>query len=591
MLPLIFNFTKNCDNSYNSWTIFFTFAEILIDMKEQSLQEILSKLLSNKHETEVVEFKEAKVNYDFSKLGKYFSALSNEANLKGNICAWMIFGIEDKSHKVVGTQYRKNPKELNSLKHEIAEKTNNRISFIDIYELNETEGRVIMFQIPAATRGVPTSFVGHFYGREGESLGALNIHEYETIRRQIASEDWSAKIISDASINDLDPKAIAVARNNFKQKFPHLAEEVDLWDDTTFLNKVKVTVNGKITRTAIILLGKNESDTYINPSQAIIRWILKDNKNVERDYLIAGCPLLLAIDAVYSKIRNVKYRFLREGTLFPNEMDTYEPFVIREAINNCIAHQDYTLNGRINVVEFDDHLVFSNLGTFIPGSIKKVIDENAPSEDLRNPFLAGAMFNLNLVDTIGSGIRRMFNFQRDRFFPMPDYEFSENRVKLTVTGKVINPQYAKTLEHNPGLSFDDVLLLDKVQKKITLTPDEEKYLRKLKLIEGRRPNYFLSLGEVEKADENVNNKTFDKKYYIDLILKHIKVHQSATRKDIDNLILNKLPEWMDDKQRKNKITNLLIELKTKKIIKNIGSDKKSQWIFVDESLCENLIYK
>ena len=127
-------------------------------MTEQELRNILSKLRSKKNETEVVEFKEAKANYDFSKLGRYFSALSNEANLKEKSCAWLVFGIIDKSHKIVGTQYRNNQKDLHSLKHEIAEKTNNRISFVEIHELFEPEGRVVMFQIPAASKGIPTSF-------------------------------------------------------------------------------------------------------------------------------------------------------------------------------------------------------------------------------------------------------------------------------------------------------------------------------------------------------------------------------------------------------------------------------------------------
>ncbi|MCL2072548.1 MAG: putative DNA binding domain-containing protein [Marinilabiliaceae bacterium] len=533
-----------------------------------------------KNETEIVEFKEAKNTYEFSKLGKYFSALSNEANLQRKPYAWLVFGIVDKSHKIVGTQYRNNQKDLHSLKHEMAEKTNNRISFLEIYELFEPEGRVVMFQIPAAPKGVPTSFQGHFYGREGESLGALNMNEYEAIRRQQGIEDWSAAIVHNANISDLDPKAIVVARYNFKFKFPHLANDVDTWDDITFLNKAKVTEKGKITRTAILLLGNDESDTYINPSQAIIRWILKDAKNKERDYLIAGCPLLLAIDAVYAKIRNVKYRYIRGGTLFPNEMDTYEPFVIREAINNCIAHQDYTLNGRINVVEFDDHLVFSNLGSFIPGNVKKVIDENVPYENVRNPFLVRAMFNLNLVDTIGSGVRKIFNYQRERFFPMPDYELSENRVKVIITGKVTDTRYAKILEHNSDLSLDDVLLLDKVQKQKPLTKDEEKYLRKLKLIEGRKPNYYLSLRSIEKIDEKAT-KTYDKQDYIDLILRHIKKNKSATRKDIDELLWDKLPEEMDDKQRKIRITNFVSKLRKMKVIKNIGTDKNSQWVFVD----------
>jgi ATP-dependent DNA helicase RecG len=233
-------------------------------------------------------------------------------------------------------------------------------------------------------------------------------------------------------------------------------------------------------------------------------------------------------------------------------------------------------------VEFDDHLIFSNLGSFIPRDVKSAIDRNAPSEDMRNPFLARAMFNLNLVDTIGSGSKKMFNFQRDRFFPMPDYELSDNRVQVTVTGKVTDQRYAKILERNPDLSFDEVLILDKVQKRQPLTPDEEKRLRKLKLIAGRKPNYYLSLGTDAEAEEKPKTKDHDKQYYLDLILQHIKKRQSATRKDIDKLLWDKLPEGMDDKQRKNKIRNLIIELKSMNMIENVGSDTKSQWILTKE---------
>ena len=228
-----------------------------------------------------------------------------------------------------------------------------------------------MFQIPAAPRGIPVAFEGHYYGRDGESLVPLNIEEIERIRAQAGMEDWSARVISDAALDDLDPKAIEVARTNYKSKFPNKAAEVDLWDDVTFLNKAKLTIKGKITRAAILLLGREESEHFINPAQAKIRWVLKDGLGNDKDYRIEGCPLLLAVDKVYAKIRNLKYRYIKDGTLFPEEIDQYEPFVIREAINNCIAHQDYTKGGRINVIEMEDQLVFTNLGSFIPGSVEK----------------------------------------------------------------------------------------------------------------------------------------------------------------------------------------------------------------------------
>src|SRR5450759_956054 len=229
-------------------------------MTYSELENILIQLRNLTAETEVVEFKEAKNGYDFTKLGKYFSALSNEANLKGKPHAWVVFGIENRHHNIVDSNFRPNRKDLDSLKGEIANKTTNRITFIEIYELLFPDGRVVMFQIPATPKGFPIAFDGHYFGRDGEELVALNLEEIERIRSQAITEDWSAAIIPDATIGDLDEEAIRVARSNFKNKFPEKTDETDTWNDTTFLNKAKITIKGKITRTAIILLGKEESE-------------------------------------------------------------------------------------------------------------------------------------------------------------------------------------------------------------------------------------------------------------------------------------------------------------------------------------------
>ena len=550
-------------------------------MNEQELKNILDYLRNLPGETEVVEFKEAKNGYDFKKLGKYFSALSNEANLKGRPNAWFVFGIEDINHQIVGSNYRVNRKDLDSLKSEIADKTTNRITFIEIYELQYPDGRVVMFQIPAAPRSIPIAFEGHYYGRDDEELGPLNIEEIERIRSQSTAEDWSAAIIPTATIKDLDPNAISVARTNFKNKFPDKAKDVDKWDEITFLNKAKILIKGKLTRTALVLLGKEESEHFLSPSDVKIRWLLKDSKSNDKDYEIFSCPMLLAVDKVYSKIRNLKYRYITEGSLFPEEVEQFEPYTIREALNNCIAHQDYTENSRINVIEAEDHLIFTNAGNFIPGSVEKVVQDDAPEEHYRNPFLATAMFNLKMVDTAGGGIRKMFNFQRVRFFPMPIYDLSGEKVKVTIIGKVLDLDYARVLARNSDLTLDEIIMLDKIQKKLPLSSTEEKYLKSKKLIEGRKPNYYISLGIAQKTGLKATytkHRAFDKSYYLDLIIKAINQHKSLDRHDIDELLWEKLPDWMTPNQKKHKINNLISELRRKGKIQNEGSDSKPKWI-------------
>jgi hypothetical protein len=201
-------------------------------------------------------------------------------------------------------------------------------------------------------------------------------------------------------------------------------------------------------------------------------------------------------------------------------------------------------------------------------------------EHYRNRFLASAMFNLKMVDTAGGGIKKIFNFQRERFFPMPDYDLSAGKVKVTISGKVLDMEYARLLARNRDLTLEEIIILDEVQKKQVLTDFEEKHLRVKKLIEGRKPNYYIGIKVAQKTGQKATyskNKAFDKSYYLDFIEKAIKEHSSLERSDIDELLWNKLPDWMDDKQKKNKIGNLLTEMRVKNRIYNSGTFSKSKW--------------
>jgi len=233
------------------------------------------------------------------------------------------------------------------------------------------------------------------------------------------------------------------------------------------------------------------------------------------------------------------------------------------------------------VIEKPDQLLFTNLGSFIPGNVEKVITEDAPEEHYRNRFLATAMFNLKMVDTAGGGIKKMFQFQRWRFFPLPEYDLSKGKVWVTIVGKVVNVDYAKVLARNPDLALEEIILLDKFQKKKKLSRPEVRYLKDKKLIEGRAPNYFISIEVAQGTGQKANyskNKAFDKTYYLDLIEKAIKEHGFMERSDINELLWQKLPEWMSDKQKKIKINNLISELRMKGRVKNIGSDVKPKWV-------------
>ena len=533
----------------------------------------LTSLLNHSVENEIVEFKEAKKDHSFDRLGKYFSALSNEANLKGVQSAWLVFGVKD-NKTVVGTSYRLESKGLESLKNEIADKTTNRITFVEIHKVDHQAGRVLLFEIPAAPPGIPIAWEGHYYGRDGESLGPLNLSEIERIRNQARLYDWSAGIVVNAALGDLDPAAVSLAREKFRKKNPKLADSCLDWDDATFLNKAKITINGKITRAAILLLGRPESAHWLNPSSATVTWILKDRDGVERDYQHFGCPLLMSVDEIFHKIRNLKYRYMAEGTLFPEEVDQYDPYIIREALNNAIAHQDYELGGKVTLVEYEDgRLCFDNMGAFIPGSVEKVIQADAPESRYRNRFLTDAMVNLNMIDTIGSGIRKMFAIQRKRFFPLPEYELSNDRVKVTITGRVIDMAYARKLAQMPDLSLEDIVLLDRIQKRHPLTTEQAVYLKRQGLIEGRKPNFHISAEVANQSGtqaDYMKTRGLDDQHYKSLICDYLKRFKAAKRSAIDQFLLDKLPAVLDEGQKAHKIKNLLQSLKKEGLIEVEG---------------------
>ena len=451
-------------------------------------------VLIDSFENEVAEFKEARSNFSFNDIGKYFSALSNEANLRGLSEAWLIFGISD-SKEFVGTEFRKQGG-LQNLKRELVNGTNERLTFMEIYELSMNGCRVIAFQIPPAIRGIPTTWQGAAYAREHESVSPLPMNKVDLIRSQIGM-DWSKEIVEGATLDDLDGEAVKRARELFskRQSDRKKAQEIlKKLSDVEVLNKAGITIKGNITRTALLLLGKSESHYFFDGFIPRITWTLYNADNSVKTYEHFDMPLLLAVDKVYSRIRNVKYRYIAgQQTLFPDEVDQYEPEMIKEILNNCIAHQDYRLRGKINVEEFEDKLVFINEGGFIPETIEQALEPGYKPPYYRNVFLCNAMVNLYMIDTNSMGIPMMYQIQRDKCFPLPTYDLdTTNRVKVTVYGKILDKNYTQLLYSNGELDIQTVFLLDKVQKKETISKENFKVLRKQGLVEGRYSNLFVS---------------------------------------------------------------------------------------------------
>ena len=405
-------------------------------------------LLWNHAENEVVEFKRAESNYDIDDLGKYFSALSNEANLREHEFAWLVMGCWDKKHIIEGTSFKDSEESLNRLKQDMSQHTTDKLIFREIVPIHVEGKRVLMFKIPASPRNIVMHWKGIAYGRDGESLVPLNQAKRDDIRNQPPIPDWTAQLVSNATIDDLDELALAKARIMYKKVHNRIpAEEVNAWSVEEFLSNAGVMIDGGITRAAIILLGKPTSVYKLRPAVVKVTWTLRDESGDVLDYEHFTVPFILTVDKILGKIRNLTMRELPGGTLFPDVMQQYDDYSMREALHNCIAHQDYTMQERINLVENPGFLYYANGGSFIPGTLQKALASLGPQRHYRNECLCNGMVNFNMIDTVGRGIRKIFNEQRRRFFPMPDYEIDNDKREVAVRlyGNVINQKYTTLL--------------------------------------------------------------------------------------------------------------------------------------------------
>lgn len=550
-------------------------------MNTAELTALLDRLRAEPRETEWLEFKANR--YEPQVLGEYLSALANSACLLARPRGYLVFGIEDGSHAVSGTTFdpqaeKGKGEQLLPLWLSLGLRPN--VGF-EVHAFAYQGARVVLFEVhPAFDR--PVEFYGTAYVRDGSSK--VELSKYPEKARTIWSRrvDWSAQVCEQALLDDLDPEAIAKARREFTTKYPAQAAAVASWDDVTFLNKAKLTIRAGVTHAALLLLGKPEASTLLVPAVARISWLLKNERNEDLDYEHFGPPFLLNVDKLLARIRNLTVRELPGGTLFPVELTQYDPWVIREALHNCIAHQDYGLRGRVQVVETPDTLLLTNVGGFLPGRVEAVIEQDAPLEIYRNPFLAEAMVNLNMIDTQGGGIKRMFMKQRERFFPMPDYELSQpERVLVTLRGRILDERYTRLLMTRSSLDLVTIILLDKVQKGERIAAEDGKRLRTAKLVEGRYPNLIIGgtvAATMGQKAQHIRNRGFDSQYYRDLVVALVREHQPVAREDIDRLLLDKLPDALTQAQKLNRVHNLLRQLVAGGRIVNSGSRRWPRWI-------------
>ena len=544
-------------------------------MQESELQQYLLRNYPQENACcEWKEFKNLKNSFCGDEKDDVISYVSAIANMEGG---HLVIGVHDKTLEIVGTDTYNYDRQKAILR--LTERCVNLSTEgldIDEFITDDTNRKVWVIHIPKHLPKRPVFAHNKAWQRIEDSLVEMTAERMSAILDEpIFSEtDWSAQIVSDAIIDDLDEVAIAKARMMFKKVHSRIPEaEVNAWTVETFLSKCGIMKNGGITRAAIILLGKYESAFKLRPAVVQVTWTRRDEKQDVVDYEHFTVPFILTVDEILSKIENLTMREMPGGTLFPDTMKQYDDYTIREALHNCIAHQDYTMQQRINFVENPTYLYYSNAGSFIPGTLENALTNEEPQAYFRNECLCRAMVDFNMIDTVSRGIKKMFNEQWRRHFPMPDYEIdAKNRkVSVRIYGNEINKQYTNLLKTNDSLTLWDCISLDAVQKGRTIHEDVAQNLLNRGLIEGEAPNYTISLG-IAKATNQLQGYTkqkgLDKEKMKQMILQYLKNAgtDGAKRDSIYEYIKDVMPQVKTHEQQLRLLGDILSALSVDKLI-------------------------
>jgi len=518
------------------------------------------------------EMKNLKNSFAGDEKDDLISYVSAIANMEGG---HLVIGVQDKTLEIVGTDLSKFNLNFQSAVWKLLEHCINLSSeglSIDEYTTEDTYKTVWIVHIPKHLPRRPVYAHKKAWQRVEDSLVEMTQERLAAILEEpiFEAKDWSAEIVPNATLADLDELAVAKARVMFKKvhasKIP--TEEIDTWTVEELLCNSGIMIDGKLTRAAIILLGKTVSVFKLRPAVVEVTWTLRDGRQEVVDYEHFTVPFILTVDQILSKIRNLTMRELPGGTLFPETMKQYDDYTIREALHNAIAHQDYTLQQRINFVENPDFLYYANGGSFIPGTLQKALVTKGPQRHFRNECLCRAMVNFNMIDTVSRGIKKMFNEQWRRHFPMPDYEIDalNKEVGVKIYGNTINEKYTKLLKENNTLTLEDCILLDAVQKGHRISEDHVLALLGRGLLEGDVLEYSISLDIAKKTkqlSDYTRNRGLDKAKLQQMILQYLQNAGlvGAKRDAIFEYLKDVLPKTKTQEQQERMVGNILSEMK------------------------------
>lgn len=528
--------------------------------------EQLDQIVAQK-EKALIEFKEAKNSFDTRDRSDYCAGISNSGG------GYLLLGVKDNG-EIIGTDIYRNS--LEKISNDLKQKID---IWVDVFEVNHKDGRVVVFQIPARPIGSRVKSDGHYHYpiRKGESLVEMDDITTRTILNE-SQPDFSSSICKGLSMDDLDEQAIKRVKELWSKK--EVIEEYLRFSNSEVLEKLFLKTGNSYTFAALLLCAKPEKIAQYLP-EAEIRFGWKNSSNTLDFNSMQDWrhPFLLIFDEIWDAInaRNTRYPFAQgfiEGDIW-----TYDQKTIREAVLNAFAHRDYQERGSIFIEASPDFFIIKNPGKFLAGvSAENILDVQGK---WRNRLLMETLGKIGLVERYGHGLDRIFRktIADGKGKPIIE-ELSSDFIQLTIPTQVRDERFVTFLNsvaNSKQITFDfvkDLLFLEEIRESNNSKDEErKKKFTSLGIIEkiglGRGTKYILSkklYGFIGKETEYTRNKWLEKPEQLQTLWKFFQQHKKGRMKDFrDGLFQGKLTN--------NQILRLL---KTLKVENKIYFDGKQR---------------
>jgi ATP-dependent DNA helicase RecG len=374
----------------------------------------VNRWLSTPSESEHLEFKEAKEQYDFTKLKRYCVALANEGG--GNL----IFGVSDKHpRRVVGTSAFQDPSD-------VASKLFSALRFrIDVEEFGHDDGRVLIFHVPSRPNGTAYSLDGAYWMRSTHELVPMT----EDRLREIFSEG-KAEWLSEAAMSGCTAEQVIALLDS--QAYFDLIGMPYPTNQGAVLARLegeqlihRIGEAWTISNLGAILLAKHLEAFPLSVSRKAFRLVAYEGTSKvqtkldqigKEGYALGFEPLLSMLHSLAPKNHVIEQALREEVRMFPKQ-------ALRELIANALVHQDYALTGMSVMIEmYADRVEISNPG-IPPIPLERFIDEYRS----RNERLADIMRRMGICEEKGSGIDKVIAASEIYQLPAPDFRVGDVR--------------------------------------------------------------------------------------------------------------------------------------------------------------------